>query len=66
MLSVVLPLMAFAQGGYSLKLVLNDSQSGDAVGFATVSITKEGQEKAYKYALSTSDGKVEITGILLR
>ena len=63
MLSVVLPLVAFAQGGYSLKLVLNDSQSGDAVGFATVSITKEGQEKAYKYALSTSEGKVEITGI---
>ncbi|MBR4809576.1 MAG: outer membrane beta-barrel protein [Bacteroidales bacterium] len=46
-----------------VKAVLHDSSSGEAVGFATVSLTKEGAKKPEKYVLSESDGKVEFTGV---
>ena len=52
---------AFAQ--HSLKAVLLDESNGEAVGFATVSLTKQGEQKPSKYVLSDSDGKVEIHGI---
>ena len=47
----------------SLKAVLVDSVTGEPVGFATVSLTKKGQQKADKYVLSEADGKVEVHGI---
>ena len=46
-----------------LTAVLSDETSGEPVGFATVSLTKEGASKPAKYVLSEADGKVEITGI---
>lgn len=49
--------LAFAQGGGTVTLSLTDSSTGDAVGFATVSITKPGTQKPYKYALSDDKGK---------
>ena len=54
--------VAFAQQ-YPLKAVLLDESNGEPVGFATVSLTKEGEKKPEKYVLSDSDGKVEIHGI---
>ena len=52
----------FAQNS-TVKAVLLDSSNGEAVGFATVSLTREGESKPSKYVLSDSDGKVEFTGV---
>jgi hypothetical protein len=52
--------LAFAQSSGTLTLVLTDSSNGDAVGFATVSLTKQGASKAYKYVLSDANGKAVI------
>ena len=52
--------LAFAQSSGTLTLVLADSSNGDAVGFATVSLTKQGASKAYKYVLSDANGKAVI------
>lgn len=52
--------LAWAQGGGTLTLSLTDSSTGEAVGFATVSITKLGAQKPYKYALSDDKGKTVI------
>ncbi len=52
---------AFAQN--TLKAVLKDSSSGEPVGFATVSLTREKAGKPDKYVLSDADGKVEISGV---
>lgn len=49
--------LAFAQGGGTVTLSLTDSSTGEAVGFATVSISKPGNTKPYKYALSDDKGK---------
>lgn len=46
-----------------LTAVLIDETNGDPVGFATVSLTKQGAQKPAKYVLSDAEGKVEITGI---
>ena len=51
----------FAQN--RLSAVLMDDSNGEPVGFATVSLTREGAQKPAKYVLSDSDGKVEISGI---
>ena len=55
--------VAFAQGGGTLTVVLRDSSTGEAVGFATVSLTKKGNAKPYKYALSNSAGKAVISDV---
>lgn len=49
--------LAFAQGGGTVTLSLTDSSTGEVVGFATVSISKPGNTKPYKYALSDDKGK---------
>ncbi len=51
----------FAQN--RLTAVLIDESNGDPVGFATVSLTREGAQKPAKYVLSDSEGKVDITGV---
>ena len=51
--------IALAQNTSTLRAVLQD-ENGEPVPFATVSITKTGNTKPYKYALSASDGKVTI------
>lgn len=54
---------AFAQSRSNVTVVLKDSSNDEAVGFATVSITKKGAETALKYALTGSDGKGTIEKI---
>ena len=49
--------------GQNVTAKLLDESTGDPIGFATVSITKEGQEKPTKYVLSADDGKVTIESI---
>ena len=51
--------IASAQNSGTLRAVLQD-ENGEPVPFATVSVSKVGNTKPYKYALSTSDGKVTI------
>ena len=43
--------------------ILSDSQTGEPVSFATVSLTREGASKVYKYVLSGSDGDVKFDGV---
>jgi len=45
----------FAQSG-DVSVTLQDAQTGEAVGFATVSLAKEGSNDAHKYALTNKDG----------
>lgn len=52
--------MAFAQNSGTLKVLLKDATTDEAIGFATVSVTKTGNTKPYKYALSSSEGAVTI------
>jgi len=54
---------SFAQNRASVKVCLKDYDTSEAVGFATVSITKKGDSKALKYSLSDKDGNASITGI---
>jgi hypothetical protein len=51
---------AFAQGSFSIKMRLVDSNSAEPVAFATVSVTEKGQTKALKYVLSGDDGSAQI------
>ena len=44
----------------NIKLVLQDSSTGEAVGFATVSLTKKGATKPAKYVLSNDKGAATI------
>jgi len=73
-ISVVLFGMAFALAAFlfpcpvsaqngSIKMMLSDEKTGEPVGFATVSLIEDGAAKAYKYVLSTSEGKVEFAGV---
>ena len=52
--------MASAQTQGTLRAVLKDASSEEPIPFATVSISKHGSTKPYKYALSAADGKVAI------
>ena len=57
-----MPTSAAAQN-YNLTVSLEDKDTGEPVGFATVSVTPEGKTKATKYSLSDSHGKARIEGI---
>ena len=46
-----------AQATRSVTVVLQDSSSGEPVGYATVSLTKAGANTASKYALTDDKGK---------
>lgn len=50
-------------GGAKVSVTLTDSKTGEPVGFVTVSLTESGADKAYKYILSNSEGKAELTGV---
>ena len=54
--------LAHAQA-YSVKAVLKDSQSGEAVSFATVSLHNPANDKGVAYELSDEDGKAALTGV---
>ena len=55
--------VSYAQTSFSVSLKLTDEQSGEPVGFATVSLTVKGENKAAKYVLSDSEGKAELTKV---
>ena len=55
--------VSYAQTSFTVSVKLADEQSGDPVGFATVSLTVKGENKAAKYVLSDSEGKAEITKV---
>ena len=47
----------------AVTAILSDSQTGEPVSFATVSLTREGTSKVYKYVLSGADGAVKFEGV---
>lgn len=47
----------------NIKALLLDESNGEALGFATVSLTREGQTKPAKYGLSDEKGKVTIESV---
>lgn len=54
---------ASAQNTFSVKMKLQDSKTGDPVGFATVSLTIKGSDTAERYVLSDSEGIAVITKV---
>ena len=60
-LSLLFPAVLGAQN--KLTATLQDSESGEPLAFATVSLTREGAKNAYKYVLSGDDGKVAFEGV---
>lgn len=57
-----LTVSALAQSGV-ITARLVEEQGGAPVGFATVSLTRQNSDKAYKYAMSTDQGEVKIEGV---
>lgn len=49
--------VAYAQSP-SIKATIIDANTSEAISFATVSLTREGQTKAYKYSLSSEQGTI--------
>ena len=49
--------VAYAQNNFTVTLSLTDSSNGEAVGFATVSLSREGATNPVSYALSNGAGK---------
>jgi hypothetical protein len=62
-LAFLLSFTAFAQGNFSIKLKLVDSKTAEPVSYATVSVSEKGKTEALKYALSDSDGVVELAKV---
>ena len=56
-------LSASAQSHHVISARLVEESTGDPVPFATVSLTPQGSQKVYKYALSGEDGSVRIEGV---
>ena len=48
---------------HKVTATLLDSQNGEPVSFATVSLTREGAKNVYKYVLSGDDGKFVFDGV---
>ena len=57
---LLLAVLTAAAQNFTVKAILQDSDSGDPVGFATVSLTPDGASKASKYTLSDGEGHVSI------
>ena len=55
--------LAAAPGPGNVTAVLKDSSTGEAVAFATVSLTVPGKKTAYKYILSDEGGKVLLQNV---
>ena len=54
---------AYAQNTVTLKLRLVDEKTAEPVSYATVSVTRKGEDKAAKYVLSDIDGYAELSKI---
>ena len=57
-LAALLLVCAGANAQRNVKAVLQDGTTGEAVSFATVSLTRSGQDKPLKYVLSNDSGEV--------
>ena len=57
---MMLGFSSFAQDQNVVKGILIDDSTGEALGFATVSLTKDGQSKPAKYTLSDDKGAFSI------
>ena len=56
----VISFSALAQTPGNISLTLTDENTGEPVGYATVSVSKAGETKALKYALTDENGKAVI------
>ena len=57
-------LVSTAMGAQNtVSAVLQDAQTAEPLSFATVSLTREGAQKVYKYVLSGDDGAVRFEGV---
>jgi hypothetical protein len=56
-------LLSAQRGGFTVKVTLTDVETGAGVEFATVSLTAEGSDQAYKYVLTNEKGLAEIKGV---
>lgn len=61
LLSVATVFTSYAQK--SVKALLWDESADEPIAFATVSLTKPGQAKAYKYVLSNDRGEVNVEAV---
>ena len=60
---LLFPVAVLAQSRSTITLKLKDASTGEAVSFATVTLTKTGETKHSKYVLSGEDGSVKIEGV---
>ena len=60
---MLLGFSAFAQSQNVVQGVLIDETTGEALGFATVSLTKDGQSKPAKYTLSDDKGAFSMSSV---
>lgn len=58
-ISLVASVSAYAQNSFPVELKLIDAATNEPVGFATVSLTVNGEDTAMKYVLTDSDGKAD-------
>ncbi len=58
---LLIGVVSYAQPSVSLKL--EDKQTGEPVGFATVSLTVKGESEPVKYVLSNGEGEAVITKV---
>ncbi|MCD8313689.1 MAG: hypothetical protein LUC24_05965, partial [Bacteroidales bacterium] len=63
LLALAASLTLSAQNGVSVRMSLTDAKTGEAVGFATVSLSNPDTGKTLKYALSTETGAAEFTDV---
>ncbi len=61
--SLLVGLIAFAQGSYTVKLKLVDAKTTEPVSFATVSLTVKGETSAAKYILTDDAGAASLTKV---
>ena len=54
---------SYAQNSFTVTLKLVDDKTGEAVGFATTSLTVKGEKNAAKYALTSSDGEATLSKV---
>ena len=60
---MLLGVVSYAQGQFTVKLRLIDEKTSEPVGFATVSLTEKGAEKASKYTLTDAEGAAALTKV---
>lgn len=59
--AMAVSLSLYAQSGFTVRMKLTDSKTGEPVEFATVSLTAKGGKSPLKYVLSTETGAAELT-----